>query len=175
MLHPEPWAQELDVKVHVATAPRTAARAIAQERAHESEMLVELGPIASPISGGVSAAIMFPVAPAWKLGVNGSYNKGFVDGGFSGGVDRYGTVSVELRHVGRGEAHWDLGPEVGGLFVSDTDRSTLVGFRVARTWELGTTALSLGITPLYLFHWDDVGEYTGLAGVASTLRWQVPL
>jgi hypothetical protein len=198
MIHPESWPQGVDVNVNVSVstnepeprdageeppsiaAPGVIAASPRVERAHAGQTLLEIGPMLTPISGGVQAALSISLSDAWRLGGSGAINGGFVDGGFVIGV-----ASVEVRHVGVGRKHWDLGPEIG--YASDgTDPIAFAGLRIARTWQSPRSAVSLAFTPLVfvsLSNRDDIEDAvvyppvsrTTFPGLYTSLRWQVPL
>ena len=186
MIRPEAWAVDVNVNVSITPggvtvgpgvpvgppglgAPGLAVIAPAPyERAHVGSTLIEIGPMISPLTIGLQGAVLFPLTPAWRLGAHASASVTFVDD------YRLGTGALELRHVGRGRKHWDYGPEVG--FATDTnDPVVFAGFRIARTWELSRTAVSLGFTPLVLVPLDTSTSPPLMPGIYSSLRWQVPL
>ena len=183
MIRPEAWAVDVNVNVNITpgvgavpppglSAPGVAA--IAPAPIKRVRTLVELGPILTPLTIGGQAAVLFPLSPVWRLGASLSIHKTFDSHKTFDEGDVYvlGVAALELRHVGKGRKHWDLGTEVG--YVTDTfDPVIFVGFRIARTWELPRTALSLALTPLLGIALG--GEMMPFPGIYSSLRWQVPL
>lgn len=190
MIRPEAWAEGFDVNVNVQITPRggpggprvavvespmleppglaVLAPARTDERAHAGHTLVEIGPMLSPLTIGIQGALSFSVTDAWRLGANAGLNKTF-DGEYVLGI-----AALELRHVGRGKKHWDFGPEVG--YATDTnDPVAYAGFRIARTWELSRSAVSLAFTPLFLVMLEITNDPPVFPGIYSSLRWQVPL
>jgi hypothetical protein len=189
MIRPESW-QGFDVNVHVEVTPRGSnpqrvamiegpalvapglvdvAAPSPTHRAHAGRTLIEIGPMLSPITIGLQGALSFSVSDKWRLGLEAGINQ-TLDGEYTLGIG-----AVELRRVGRGRSrHWDVGPEVG--YATDgRDPAAYVGFRIARTWELSSTALSLALTPLLLAPLDDANTPPVFPGIYTSLRWQVPL
>jgi hypothetical protein len=186
MISPEPWAQGFDVNVTVTPhGDRVAAvgppmldapgltttvvtAAEPDVRAHSGRVLVEVGPMLSPLTAGLQGAASFSISHAWRFGGTAAINK-TLDGDYTLGV-----FSTELRHVGRGRAkHWDIGFE-GGWAGDGTDNVGFAGCRLARTWELSSTAVSLAFTPMLFkpLTGTDDGPFPA---IYTSLRWQVPL
>jgi len=181
IIRPEPGAQGFDVNVNVAITPhaeRGALPALAapgltdtvqapQERAHQGDTLFEIGAMVTPLSAGPQAGISIPVSEAYRIAANGALTQSWVDGGFSLVV-----ASVEIRHVGRGRKHWDIGPEAG-YATAEGDPAVFAGLRVARTWEGPGAEVSLAFTPLALAPLDGTGAV--IPGIFTTLKWQLAL
>ncbi len=148
------------------------APAIAEstEIVRPNKTLFEIGPMMSPLTLGIEAELAFPVGSNIRFGVGGILNMGFEDTVVIGGG------MLEVRHVGRGMRHWDLGVVGGGvtLLASDSggegDSIGFVGFRIARAWEGPGRGTAFSLTPLVATDGD-----TTIPGVYAALHWMIPL
>ncbi len=184
MISPEPWAQGFDVNVNVSVTPRGDRVAMVETpmldapglavvaappsdvRAHAGRAMLEAGPMLSPMTGGVQGAASLSISPAWRVVATAAANMTF-DGDYTLGV-----FGGELRHVGRGlSKHWDVGIE-GGIASPSNDPAVFAGCRIARTWEMSSTAISLGVTPMLFkpLNYDVMAP-----ALYTSLRVQVPL
>jgi hypothetical protein len=154
-------------------APPSAVPVVAASAASESDTiyradrrLLEVGAMLTPASVGIEAMVTFPIREQWRIGVMGTIHAtaDTVDPGpLVGG-------GVELRHVGRGQKHWDFGP-IGGVATVNGVNLTFGGFGFARTWERAGSAISLSLTPGFV---HESGK-TALPGAWITLRWLFPI
>lgn len=151
--------------------PPSAETAVIPERGipRSNRTLLEIGPMVSPVTAGVSAELSFPMAPAWRLGVMGSVDLGI----FASNVFVYNGAG-ELRRVVTGDRnHFDVG--ITGGFASANENSSsstigYVGFPLTYTWEGDTRGTTLAFVPLYAT--DGRG---GFPGAYASLRWAFPL
>ena len=166
-------AVDVDVHVHVdphggpsvtpifAQAPAPAPVGLAP-RAHMDRTLVELGPMVSPLSYGAELGVMVPVSSAYRLGGNTAVNV------LPGDANHIlGVGELELRHVGRGMHHFDVGPVVGGAELLDHNEDAIVfaGARLGYAWERESSNTSVSFVPLVLTDGKDV-----VPGIYASLR-----
>jgi hypothetical protein len=160
-----PRVATIEAPALTPTIPAAAAVATTSSVVRADRKLFELGAMLSPASIGVEALVMFPLAEQWRLGVMGTLEAtaDTVDPGpLVGG-------GLELRHVGRGRKHWDIGP-IGGMATVNDTTLAFGGLRIGRTWEHATSAMSLSLTPAFIRVRDAV-----LPGAWITLRWLFPI
>ncbi len=188
MIAPAPWTTNLNVNVNVSfpdggtgaprvafagppgtAAPEVFAGAGPRKRKNAGRYMVEIGPMLSPLTVGVEGSFLLPMSQTWQLGFTGAVNQSF-DGNYVIGV-----AGAEMRRLGAGlERHWDVGL-IGGYAAPDGDDAVVYGgARIARTWELSKSALSLGLSPI-LFASTSGNNPPLMPGVWSSLRWQFAL
>ena len=151
-------------------APPSATAVIAPALPpHRHEPLFEIGPMASPVTIGVEANLLFPVSSSWRFGLMGVANMTVVDETLP-----ILGAGVELRRIGRGDRrHFDLG-FVGGVasVLEGGDSNETVGFtglRLNWTWERGHRSTSFGVAPIAVFTGDSADPV--VPGVWASLRW----
>lgn len=144
--------------VEIAAAPQPVPRV----RADRS--LLEIGPMVSPLSGGVEGEIALPVTPAVRLGLIGIANVLF-----QSPLDTLLGAGLEVRRVGRGRHHFDVGG-LAGAAGADGDWAGFVGARLSYTWEGPVSGLSLSLSPVVLF-----ADGAVVPGAWASLRWELPL
>ena len=161
LLTTEPPAVDVDVHVHVGPggAPSVTPIAVQQalpmpleRRANMDRTLVEIGPMVSPLSYGAELGVTFPVGEAYRFGVGSAINV------LPGDANHIlGVAELELRHVGRGLHHFDVGPVAGGAELLDHNDSAIVfaGARLAYAWEHEGTNRSISLVPLFLTDGKD--------------------
>ena len=150
-------APAVDVDVRVRVEPHGAPSVtpiVAQAptappapRAHMDHALVEIGPMVSPVSFGGELGISLPIRPSFRLGVDGLINMLATDG-----YQSVGGAMLEVRHVGRGTHHIDVGP-VGGMgeYLQHSSHAIVfLGARVGYAWERKYTNMSLSLVPLVM-------------------------
>jgi hypothetical protein len=185
MIAPAPWAQGINVNVNVNVTPNGEVgfagppgtmggpgltfSAPRPERRNAGRTLIEVGPMLSPITAGVEGGIALPLSPVWRFAAMGAVNVTF-DGDYILGV-----LGAELRHVGSGaQRHWDVGPMVGYAAPDGDDAVVFAGARLARTWEMESSALSLSLAPILMVPTSGT-DPSIIPGVWSSLRWQFAL
>jgi hypothetical protein len=185
---PDAPAVDVDVHVHVGpdgavsatpavgvAPPGMAAPGIAvvaprlpEARVRMDRTLFEIGPMASPITFGAELGVATPIGEAYRVGAFGILN-------LAPGDDNHilGGGGLELRHVGRGMHHFDIGPVVGvaGLVdASNPDAIVFAGARLAFAWEGEHHGSSVSLVPVLM------GTSEGLMpGVYASYRWELPL
>ncbi len=180
-----PDAPAVDVDVHVHLEPNGAVTAatlappglgvvappsIPQGRVRMDRTLFEIGPMLSPLTAGVEAGVMAPIGGSWRIGGSGSINRILVD---SGSEHFLAAFSGELRHVGRGSHHWDVGPVAGYAFAVErtSDAAPYFGARIAYAWEGAGHGSSISLVPmLFAPKSDEV-----VPGIYAAYRWELPL
>lgn len=168
-----PPAVDVDVHVHVgpsgapSVTPVIAQQAFVpqplESRAHMNETLVEVGPMISPLSYGAEFGVTFPVGDAFRLGAAGGLSV------LPGDANHIlGDAEVELRHVGRGRHHFDVGPVAGGAELLDHNDAAVVfaGARLAYAWERASSNTSVSLVPLITHSGNDT-----FPGIYASLRW----
>jgi hypothetical protein len=154
-----------------ALAPSTTAVIAAAPSPRWSHTLVELGLTLSPASYGVEAEIALPVTPHARIGLVGGL--GHLYDGLRddiAGTPLYDAAG-ELRYVGSGETHFDVG--IAGGVISgtamDTTRDTggFAALRLSYVRELAATALSFSVAPMVLFEFRGQGNDLNLGAMAS--------
>lgn len=150
-------APAVDVDVHVHVGPGGGAPSVTpivaqampmappEARAHMDRTLIEVGPMVSPITYGLEFGVMVPVSPAYRLGGETSLNVIPTDANHI-----IGAAELELRHVGRGRHHFDVGPVVGTADYLDHNEPVLLfaGARLGYAWERETSNTSISFVPM---------------------------
>jgi hypothetical protein len=159
----------------IAPATVTATSPAPEVPVRADKTLVEIGPMLSPITGGVEGELALPLAPRVRLGVLGFVNANFQDGQawiYGGGI--------EVRRAGLGRRHFDIGFAAGlATTAAHPDRDGLVFFaaRLGVTWEYARSALSWTVSPGVAtgltFNATMVGSTSPI--VWTSLRWELPL
>jgi len=194
LLSPDAPAVDVDVHVHVdphggppgvVVAPgmqqampgmpqgmmmEQAIRAPVDGRPLMDRTLFEIGPMISPLTIGAELGLMVPVGDAWRLGGSGSFNALLFP---SASESVLASFAGELRHVGRGRRHFDIGA-VGGLALAperSSDSAPYAGARLAWSWDSAGHGRSLSIVPV-LFA-PKASEV--FPGVYASYRWEIPL
>jgi hypothetical protein len=122
----------------------------------------------SPFSAGLEIEVAFPVGERLRFGAIGAINSllwtDTPHGVFVG--------ALELRRVGRGMAHNDLGLVAGAAWVTAESGVTvpMAGVRLQRKWEMERSALSISLVPVVAFL-----EGKPFPGLYSSLRWDLPI
>lgn len=157
----EPPAVDVDVHVHVApdghpvvaaaeppglAEPQVIEHALPETRPRMDRTLIEVGPALSPVTVGVEASAMVPISPSWRVG-----GTAMLDAVLANSTHDVLAVGLaELRHIGRGRHHWDVGPIAGYALVPmhTSDSATVFGARIAYAWEGEHHGSSIAISPL---------------------------
>jgi hypothetical protein len=188
ILAPEP-AIDVHVDVNVNTpppvvaapgaiAPPTAVAVAAAERPRWNHAIVEIGPSVSPATYGVEAELAFGIAPALRFGVLASvhYLYDGINDMMAG--DHFSAAGGELRYVGAGMHHFDVGAVLGigtgappGNFTGDT--GGIAGARLNYVWEGRGTGVELSFAPTLLLGFR--GNSSAIPGFFASLRWMLPL
>lgn len=151
-------------------APIAVDAGAPRPRAHADRTLLEIGTIISPLSYGIEANVAFPLTPIWRIAAMGSVNWTFDN------RQIVGEGALELRHVGVGSTHWDVGPMLGTIFPDSENIAVFLGARLARTWELGRSALSLSASPVVIANPSSHSASSPVfPGAWASLRWQFAL
>jgi hypothetical protein len=151
------------IAVASAPLPETVVRA--------NRTLLEIGPMVSLLTGGLEGELAMPIGEQTRAGV-------------IVGIDAlYDTTrlmplylgALELRHVGRGQKHTDIGL-LGGLAVIDNSSNPFVGVRLEHVWEGPAHGISFSINPV-LAYVSGSAYVTGSVypGIWTSLRWELPI
>lgn len=168
-------APAVDVDVHVHVEPHGAPSVTPilvqqafvprplEARTHMNQTLVEIGPMVSPLSYGAELGVSFPVGDAYRIGAAGGVNVVPTDANHI-----LGDAALEVRHVGRGRHHFDIGPVLGGAELLDHSDAAVVfgGVRLGYAWERTSSNTSLSFVPLVLHSGNDT-----VPGIYASLRW----
>src|SRR5262249_51166656 len=173
IMMPPPDAPNVNVDVHVdvngvpvalgntpsAPPPRVAVAdpaptlappgdAVAESRPEDdtyvrgNHLLFEIGPMLSPLSIGVEAELTYPITEQFRIGAMVGINDLFTES-----HDVLFVADGEIRRVGRGRTHNDIGL-VGGIATPSYDPVQFIGFRLERVWEGDSRGTALSIVPL---------------------------
>jgi hypothetical protein len=126
--------------------------------------LVEFGPMLSPLTAGIEASLMFPASRSWRIGAMGAANVIF-DGG-----DPLFAGALEVRHVGTGRRHFDIG-FLGGAATAEGDTVGFTGMRLQLAWERASHSTAISLAPV-LFIADGMDP---MPGAYASLRWGLPI
>jgi hypothetical protein len=156
--------------------PAIAAAALPNDRWKHT--LLEIGPTLSPASYGVEAELAFPLLPNLRVGVLGGVNQ-LYDGirDDLNGTQMYDAAG-EIRYIGQGEAHFDIGL-AGGIMRGrtdnlDTDIGGFAAVRLSYSKEYAKTAVQFTVAPMVMFDFQGQGDEKAL-GIMTSLRLQVPI
>lgn len=178
MIAPPTWANGLSIDVHVDVSPAAAPPGIvtfapadrAPRRARDGRMLIEVGPMVSPITAGIEGGVALPLSPSWRIA-----GMAAVALGFDPRHTLVGAGALELRHVGGGvRRHWDVGPLIGYAAPDGDDSIAIAGARLAHTWERQQSALSVSLTPL-VYVYTEGFHSSVFPGIWGSVRWQFAL
>jgi hypothetical protein len=189
LVPPEVAMPSVNVDVHVdidqgaprqaLAAPIISTAAIASvatlDRARTGQTLIELGPTVSPVSYGLEAEVAFPLmTPALRLGAVGSASRLF-NGGFNDQTTgSLFAVGAELRYVGRGTTHFDVGVMGGAAKAgTDDDIGGVVSVRLSLVREGEGSGVALSLAPTWLLGFR--GNSPILTGALASLKWELPL
>ena len=144
--------------------------------------LVEFGPTLSPATYGVELELAFPILPNLRAGVLGGANQ-LYDGvrDLANGTQMYDAAG-EIRYVGNGSTHFDVGlvggimrgslEEFEGMVQSDTGGFAALRFSYVK--EYAASAVMFSVAPMVLF--DFVGQgHNKNAGLMTSLRLELPI
>jgi len=122
--------------------------------------LLEVGAMVSPIHAAVEAELAWPVAGVARLGL-------MVGGGATFNGYALADVGAEIRTLGHGRSHFDLGA-VAGIALTNFKNSTItyVGPRLGYTWG----SISASLVPMYGWADDSPGDHG--PGLFATIRWE---
>jgi hypothetical protein len=139
--------------------------------------LVEFGPMVTPSSYGMELELAFPVLPNLRVGVLGGINH-LYDGLRD---DIAGTMmydaALEVRYVGAGTTHFDVGLAGGTITGYDGYESDTGGFAALRfsyVKEYASTAISFSVAPMLLFDFRGQGDDKNF-GIMTSLRLELPI
>ncbi len=162
-----------------SSVPVLTAAAVEPDRANSNRMLVEIGASASPVSYGLEGEVLFPINPQWRAGVLGGVDQLF-DGIDDVVFQTYAGQSMfhvggELRYIGHGRTHFDVGVIAGATWVSQNsdEASGLAALRMSVTRDLAGSSVSLDLAPTVLV---GLGyEKVIIPGAIVSLRWGLPI
>jgi hypothetical protein len=152
----------------IAEAPRES-----WQRTH-----LELGPTLSPSSYGAELELTFPLLPNLRVGILGGANQLF-DGirDIVKNTQMYDAAG-EIRYVGTGDTHFDVGLAGGIMRGTLDDMSTDTGgfaaLRFSYTKEYAHSAVSFSVAPMMLFDFRGQGDDRNF-GVMTSLRVELPI
>ena len=147
--------------------------------AHADPIAFELGPTVSPASCGLEADVTVPLATQIRFGVLAQASAMF-DGVADINGQRMLAAGGELRYVGRGRDHLELGVAGGAatgtivepMFGSRSDTGEFAALRIAATREYAEGGLSLSVMPMVLMGFRG---HDPIPTVIASLRWELPL
>lgn len=114
--------------------------------------LLELGPTLSTATWGIEAELLWAVMPAIKVGATVGASTLYDGFALEGAGTSMVDAGVELRHVGVGTTHLDVGVGVGVAHDStDGDTGGFAAARIGIAHEYRTMGVSVGIAPMLLF------------------------
>jgi len=181
MAPPDAPALDVDMHIHldphggvvagapppIGVAPSVAADTSVEPRLRANRTLIELGPMVSPLTVGGELGFMAPVTPAYRIGAFGildvmPWNSNHIVGG--GGA--------EIRHVGSGTHHFDVGPlgGIAGLLDAGSGGIVFAGARLSYVWEGASTSTSFSLVPVVFTDGKDAAP-----GIYASLRLGIPL
>ncbi len=140
--------------------------------------LLEIGATGTPSTVGAEVELAFPVVRNLRVGVFGGVNQMFDGiGDLQNGTPLY-DGGLELRYVGDGELHLDVG--IGAGLVTGTlapeignrDTGGLAALRLGVTREYTRGNLEVAIEPMMLF---ELRGHDQTPAVMASLRWGLPL
>ncbi len=172
----EPGPPPINVDVHVdvqpvpiarpaVVAPAIATPAAASRIAGALAML-EVGPLVTTGGFGAEAAVTFLFTRSTRIGVVGVASDNISDD-----VGKFGGVGVEVRHVGEGKRHLDLGAEGGVADTHERGTTPWAALRLGVTWETAESAMTLALSPALINL--DFARPSGAAWLS--LRWLLPM
>ena len=139
--------------------------------------LLEFGPSVSPSSYGMEVELAFPVLPNLRVGALGGINH-LYDGLRD---DIAGTMmydaALEVRYVGHGETHFDVGLAGGTITGYDGyeyDTGGFAALRFSYVKEYAATAVSFSVAPMLLFDFRGQGDDKNF-GLMTSLRLVLPI
>jgi hypothetical protein len=157
--------------------PGAVAVAGPELRPLAARSLVEIGPALSPATIGVEAELAMAVTPSVRFGVIGSMHRLYDGIGDMEVGDHFAAAGAELRYVGPGAHHFDVGAMGGigtdappGNFTGDS--GAIVGARLQYVWETRVTGIELAVTPTLLLGFRG---HDNIPGVFTSVRWYLPL
>jgi hypothetical protein len=153
-----------------SNAPGVVASIDDPATSRRDRTIFEIGPMLSPIAVGLEGSLMVPTSSTWRAGVNVGATIPF------DAPDRNGPIvvpSLELRHIGIGRRHFDLGALAGGIIVTGAtqDSALFAGARLGWTWEGERRGTSLSFAPIVFF---VPGEVV-LPGLWASWRWSLAI
>jgi hypothetical protein len=145
----------------IATASAEPVRA--------NRTLLEVGPMLTPVSTGIELGLAFPVAPRWRVAVGGIANVTFI----YQPRPLLGALG-EVRHVGLGRRHFDIGVG-GGVAATDTTQPVAVAtVRLGMTWEGPGHGVNISIVPALVMPLNDPTTQV-VPGIFGSVRWELAL
>ncbi len=161
-----------------APPPTLTLAATALEPPRWKRTLIEFGPTVSTATVGLEGEIAFPVTPSVRVGVLAGVSHMF--DGFADELSGRALydAGLELRYVGRGTTHFDIG-FAGGLATStddnmEHDTGGFFALRLSAVREFERTAVSLSLTPMLLFDFAGQGDQSSF-GLMGSLRIEIPI
>ena len=138
-----------------------------EPRLHTDHALLGIGVQVSPVSAMAEVQISFPISPAYRFALLGGLGELTMDHDH----DLIGMGALELRHVGLGIQHFDLGMQAG-VAVADEPDGTIVfaGLPLRYTWDGPGGGLQLALVPVIATDGHDT-----IPGAYATLGWELPL
>ena len=181
----EMWPPQVHVTVTITPpAPVVAVAArpvivppIDPAEDHATRTLVELGMTASPATFGLEAEIALPLSRHVRLGAFGGINQLFDGiGDYDSGTQLY-DAGGELRYVGSGTIHVDVGVAAGLVHGAanrdfESDTGGMASLRLGLAYELPSGVLEAALAPTVLI--DTLG-HDEIAALMGSLRWGLPL
>jgi hypothetical protein len=153
------------------TTPLAAPGMVDAEPTNDG-VIIEAGPQITPYSVGLEGSVLFPVSPAYRLGLtlafgasgSGSY---FTPSGNSEGGEGMAAAAVELRWTGPTRKHYEVGGLVGAMTAAG-DGVAIAGLRLGRAWEGRTVIAALSLTPVLI-----VADYSSHLFPAAWLTFRL--
>jgi hypothetical protein len=137
-------------------------------------VIVEVGPQITPYSLGLEGSVLFPVSPAYRLGLTIAFGASgsssyFTPSGNDEGGQGMAAAAVELRWTGATRKHFEVGGLAGAMTAAG-DGVAIAGLRLGRAWEGRTVIAALSLTPVLI-----VADYSSHLFPAAWLTFRVGL
>ena len=154
--------------VVVAGPPMVAAAAPLPARGlHEHQALLGLAVQVSPVTAGAELSLSFPLSEAYRFAVIGGAGEAIWDSDH----DVVFMGAAEVRHVGLGVSHLDLGVQTG-VAVADESNGTIafLGLPLRYAFDGPSGELTVAFVPLFATDGREL-----VPGAYATLGWELPL
>ena len=183
LLAPPEASVTVDVHVDVTPPPRVAVLAPSSavggpslvapatpETTFAHRVLLEVGPMLSPVTVGVEAELAVPIG-GYRIGVMAAANAlvFHYQPAYTAFANPVYVGALEVRKVGDGRSHFDYGL-IAGAADAEGERVEIAGARFGWTWERTDMGISASLMPVVYFN-----SYSAGPGVTASLRLEFPL
>jgi hypothetical protein len=147
----------------VAAAAPLPARGL-----HEREALLGFGVQVSPVTAAAELSLSFPVNEAYRFAFVGGLGELVWDSDH----DLVYMGAAEVRHVGLGVRHLDLGVQAGVAYADEGSSGTLafLGLPLRYAFDSPSGELTVAFVPVIASDGRDT-----VPGAYATLGWELPL